>query len=185
MYTFHRTSKEKLQSEAPLLVVSRNFISTLKRTNKKRNIQQTIKQQDIIFFWVPCGTALAVQVLVVWVRKGRAEGHSVHGHFSLALPNFLSIRSGAAGNIHAVCLREARWRKSLLSTSMLQAKAVRSSRSLHRQWPSCLQSRSQYTCRLTRCHSLERMRIPWTEEDTKKKNMLFLEAVYILIYIWS
>lgn len=35
MYTFHRTSKEKLQSEAPLLVVSWNFISTLERTNKK------------------------------------------------------------------------------------------------------------------------------------------------------
>ncbi|TNN86967.1 hypothetical protein EYF80_002722 [Liparis tanakae] len=64
--------------------------------------------------------------------KGRAEGHGVHGHngtdghFSLALPNSLSIRSGAAGNIHAVCLREARWRTSLPSTSMLRAKAVRS-----------------------------------------------------------
>lgn len=65
MYTFHRTSKEKLQSEAPLLLVSWNFISTLKRTNKKRNIQQTEKQQDIIFFSVPWETALAVQVLVV------------------------------------------------------------------------------------------------------------------------
>lgn len=55
---------EKLQSEAPLLVVSWNFISTLKRTNKKRNIQQTEKQQDIIFILVPWGTALDVQVLV-------------------------------------------------------------------------------------------------------------------------
>lgn len=66
MYTFHRTSREKLQSEAPLLVVSRNLISTLKKTNKKGNIQQTEKQQDIIFFFSSAlGAALAVQVLVV------------------------------------------------------------------------------------------------------------------------
>lgn len=170
MYTFHRTSKEKLQSEAPLLLVSWNFISTLKRTNKKRNIQQTEKQQDIIFFSVPWETALAVQVLVVWMRKGRAERHSIQCHnsaaihFRLALPNFLPIHLGAAGNIHAVCVREGGWRKCLLflSMSMLRSKAVSSNRSLHTQWPSCHQSLSRCTCRLRKCHSSGQMRTPWT-----------------------
>lgn len=175
MYTFHRTSKEKLQSEAPLLVVSWNFISTLKRTNKKRNIQQTEKQQDIIFFLVPWGTALAVQVLVVWMRKGRAEGHSIQGHSSANVHSVWHCQTscpstpGTAGNIHAVCVREGRWRKSLLFLSMimLRSKAVCSSRSLHIQWPSCHQSLSRCTCRLLRCHSSGQMRIPWTEEDKK------------------
>lgn len=36
MYIFHRTSEEKLQFEAPLLVESWNFISTLKSKNKKK-----------------------------------------------------------------------------------------------------------------------------------------------------
>lgn len=36
MYIFHRTSEEKLRIEAPLLVESWNFISTLKRKNKKK-----------------------------------------------------------------------------------------------------------------------------------------------------
>ena len=145
--------------------MSWNFISTLKRTNKKRNIQQTEKQQDIIFFLVPWGSALAVQV-----RKGRAEGHGIQGHvgtdvhFSLALPNLLPAHPppGAAGNIHAVFVREGRWSLLFLSMNMLWSKAVRSSRSLHTQWPSCHQSLSRCTCRLSRCRSSGQMRIPWT-----------------------
>lgn len=48
------------------------------------------------------------------------------------------------------------------------SKAVCPSRSLHIQWPSCHQSLSQCTCRLSRCHSSGQMRIPWTEEDKNK-----------------
>lgn len=124
--------------------------------------------------WGKCTCCTSVSCMS---EEGQSQrGHSIQGnnstnvHFSLALPNFLPIHPGAAGNIHAVCVREGRWRKSLLflSMSMLRVKAVCSSRSLHIQWPSCHQSLSQYTCRLSRCHSSGQTRIPWTGEDKKR-----------------
>lgn len=48
MYTFHRTSEEKLQNEALLLVVSWNFISTLKRTNKKKKYPTNRKNSETL-----------------------------------------------------------------------------------------------------------------------------------------
>lgn len=69
MYIFHRTSEEKLQIEAPLLVESWNFISRLKSKNKKKRKRKISdnqgKQRDIIFFLVSWGTTFAVQVVAV------------------------------------------------------------------------------------------------------------------------
>lgn len=69
MYIFHRTSEEKLQIEAPLLVESWNFISTLKSKNKKKRKRKISdnqgKQRDIIFFLVSWVTTFAVQVVAV------------------------------------------------------------------------------------------------------------------------
>lgn len=177
MYIFHRTSEEKLQIEAPLLVESWNFISTLKRTNKKKkkkeisNKQKTARHYFLLSVLCCCTCCTSVSCMS---EEGQSQkGHSFQGHnsanihFSLALPNFPPIHPGAARNIHAVCVKEGRWRKSLplLSGIMLQSKAVCPSRSLHIRWPSCHQSLSQYTCRLWRCHSSGQTRIPWTGED--------------------
>lgn len=178
MYIFHRTSEEKLQIEAPLLVESWNFISTLKRTNKKKEIsnkQKTARHYFLLSVLGSCTCCTSVSRVSeegqsLKVTASRAN-NSANIHVSLALPNFLPIHPGAARNIHAVCVKEGRWRKSLLllSMTMLRSKAVCSSRSLHIQWPSCHQSLSQYTCRLWRCHSSGQTRIPWTEEDKKKQ----------------
>lgn len=75
MYIFHRTSEEKIQSEAPLLVVPWNFISTVQRMKSKRKqYPADRKQQDIIFFLSSrgggeVGAAVAVHVLIVEVWK--------------------------------------------------------------------------------------------------------------------
>lgn len=111
MYIFHRTSKEKIQSEAPLLVVSWNFISTVermrsKKKEKKKKYPTNRKRQDIIFLLVSRGwgggAALAVHVLVAEVRGGHK---SANVRLSLAPPNFLPVHAGPEGNIHAVCVR--------------------------------------------------------------------------------
>lgn len=171
MYTFHRTSKEKLQNEAPLLVVSWNFISTLKRTNKKKKYPTNRKTARHYFLLSALGNCTRCTSVSRMSEEGqsRRTQHPGPQQHQRAFQSGTAKRPahpppGAAGNIHAVCVGEGRWRKSLMFTSMntLRSKAFCSSRSLHIQWPSCHQSPSRCTCRLSRCHSSGQMKIPWT-----------------------
>lgn len=106
MYIFHRTSEEKIQSEAPLLVVPWNFISAVERMRSKRKKYPPNRKRQDIFFLVSRGRgrgpALAVHVLVAEVWGGH---ESANVRLSLAPPNFLPIHAGPEGNIHAVCVR--------------------------------------------------------------------------------
>lgn len=190
MYIFHRTSEEKLQIEAPLLVESWNFISTLKSKNKKKRKRKISdnqgKQRDIIFFLVSWGTTFAVQVVAVWLRKGRAtkSWHPGQQHcqrpFSLALPNFLPVHPG----LYATSMLSV-WRKVEKGTSPdwrgSGARAARSSRSLHKRWPSCHQSLSRCICRPLRCHSWGQTRIPWTEEDGREGKKEEILSVHLTL----
>ena len=168
MYTFHRTSKDKLQSEAPLLVVSWNFISTLKRTNKKKkNPTNRITARHYFLL-----SALGNCTCCTSVSCMGEEGQSRRTQHPPRPPTFTSVWH---------CQTSCPSTPGLQATSMLSvwgkvdggrvycsSKAVCPSRSLHIQWPSCHQSLSQCTCRLSRCHSSGQMRIPWTEEDKNK-----------------
>lgn len=127
MYTFHKTSMEKLQSEALLQGLSWNFISTSRIKMEKIHTQKKKekKNPDIIFFLVPWKLHLLYKCCVGTKKAEPNDPESCQCssaiYSCLALPNILPIFSRAAGNIHAVCVQEERCRKSLLflSRSML------------------------------------------------------------------
>lgn len=112
MYIFHRTSEEKLQIEAPLLVESWNFISTLKRKNKKKKYPTNRETARHYFLLSVSGEPHLLHKCELY-ELGRAEPkatasraqHCQHP-FSLALPNFLPINPG----LHETSMLSV-WRK--------------------------------------------------------------------------
>lgn len=74
MYTFHKTSMEKLQSEALLQGLSWNFISTSRIKMEKIHTQKKKRKEKSRHYFLLSAleTALAVQVLCRY-EKGRAE----------------------------------------------------------------------------------------------------------------
>lgn len=120
MYIFHRTSEEKLQIEAPLLVESWNFISTLKSKNKKKKKKKNIRQSGETARHYFLLSVLGNHVCCTSGRRVTQEGqsHKVMASRAATLPT--SIQSGTAKlparpsravrNIHAVCVEEGRER---------------------------------------------------------------------------
>lgn len=132
MYIFHRTSEEKIQSEAPLRVVHRNFISTVQRTKSKKkkkggNIPQTGNSKTLFSSYRlgagagqgggGGGAALAVHGF----SCGRVGGrNSANVRVSLARPNELPpLGAAPVGNIHAVREGGAPLRRGSGSTAAL------------------------------------------------------------------
>lgn len=151
MYTFHRTSKEKVQSEALLLVVSLNLISTLKK-KKKKKYPTNNKRARHYFLRSALGNCTGCTSLCCMNEKVAAStGHNAPTSASVW---HCQTSCPSTPGLQATSMRSV-WGKVdgggglvFLSTSVLRANAACSSRWLHIQWPSCHQSLSQYTCRL-------------------------------------
>lgn len=172
MYTFHRTSKKKKKSsKAKHRFLLRHGSLSPQYKGWKKNIQQTEKNPATFIFLVLSETALAVQVLGRWWR---AEVNDTKSGAKAALSSISVCRcqtscppSWAAGRIQYPCrLREGRWMEEEFTVPehhrAPNPKGSLFSKSLHIQWPSCLQSLLRCTCRLLKCHSSRQMRIPST-----------------------
>lgn len=156
MYIFHRTSEEKLHIEAPLLVESWNFISTLKsRINPKKVKEkypntggnsetvfssECLREPRLLYKWPLCESGRSAPPTHGIQGSNTANVQSVW-HCQTSCPSTRGCTQHPG-----VCVEEGRGK-------IEWSRAVRSSRSLHRRWPSCHQSQSRCICRPSRCHS--------------------------------